>query len=71
MNDLKTKKYIVYPGYVYSQNDGDRHYISFRKLITLYGVHPDECVNADELHPAHNIFGLCPLRPKYDGNYKL
>lgn len=38
------KKYLVIPGIVTSQSDGDRHYIGPMNLIELYGVNPDECL---------------------------
>jgi len=63
------KKYIVYPGWVDSSRDGERHWINARQLMILYGVHPNECLVANELHPAHNVSGLIPLHPRYDGKY--
>lgn len=68
---MTNKKYIIYPGFVTSQWDGERHYINARKLMILYNVHPNECVIADELFPQFNIYGLIPLRPSYSGNYSL
>lgn len=32
------KRYIIHPGYVRSENDGQRHYISAAQLIQLYGL---------------------------------
>lgn len=66
---MSEKKYIVYPGEVISQSDGDKHWIGARQLMILYGVHPNECLDASALHPAHNIYGLIPLRPRSDGKY--
>lgn len=37
-------RYIVLPNFVVSANDGDRHFITGRDLIQLYGVDPRECV---------------------------
>jgi len=37
INVLPPKKYVVYPGYVYSQNDGDRHYLSAEQIMNLHG----------------------------------
>lgn len=67
---MKNKKYIVYPGWVESIKDREWRFISARQLMVLYGVHPNDCVIADELHPAHNIYGMIPLRPSYTGDYK-
>lgn len=38
------KKYLVIPGKVTSQTDGDTHHIGAMRLIELYGVNPDECL---------------------------
>jgi hypothetical protein len=71
-------KYAVYPGYVTSKNDGDRHWIGATELIRLYGVRIEEC---EIYEPApwwpHSYYtwekerlaGLVELRPRYDGNY--
>lgn len=58
--------YIVYPGYVVSRNDGDRHYVSFERLVQLYGVDPKLCIRASH-GPANPK--LIPLQPRYDGQY--
>lgn len=59
-------KYALYPGYVISQHDGDRHYITPEMLASLYQVPMSECVINPE-----STEGLIVLRPRYDGNYKL
>ena len=38
------KEYAIHPGYIISINDGDRHYISFNRLIWLYKVDPKNCI---------------------------
>jgi hypothetical protein len=38
------KKYAVHPGHVTSTWDGERHFVSTRKLIRLHKVNPSECV---------------------------
>lgn len=70
------KKYLVVPGFVTSKTDGDRHFISSRQLMDLYGVVADDCHIAS--HPSHldgfNIGGENPLiilSPRYDGDYTL
>jgi len=73
-------KYSVRPGYVTSIHDGQRHYITARMLMDLYGVKPYECMIFEpakwwqERHfrsaeAAHA--GLIALRPRYDGDYML
>ena len=61
-----TKKYAVYPGFVQSEHDGDRHYINFGELCKLYGVLFSECVNMSFGRSSRN---LIELRPRQDGNY--
>jgi hypothetical protein len=34
----KKGRYVLHPGWVTSVNDGDRHYISADKLMSLYGL---------------------------------
>ena len=38
------KKYAIHPGWIISQYDGQRHWISGPRLIHLYRVNPAECV---------------------------
>lgn len=73
-------KYVIKPGFVTSQTDGQRHYISGMKLVDLYGVDLCECEIfepaqwwptsfwriAEERHK-----GLIELRPSNDGIYEL
>ncbi len=66
-------KYLICPGKIISETDGDEHYISAQRLIELYGVNPEECKIVDSPQSA---FGLkwndyIELRPRTDGNYKL
>lgn len=67
------KKYIVIPGEVRSQNDGDIHFISAQQLIHLYGVDPKECkiVTRGEAE-IRGFFGdWIFLFPRQDGNYTI
>ena len=73
-------KYAVYPGYVTSKSDGDRHYIGPMQLISLYGVDGRECIICepssqwgayDYQRAAQQCLGLIPLKPQYNGNYSL
>ena len=40
-------RYVLHPGYVTSQTDGDQHFIGGPKLARLYGVDIRECVFGD------------------------
>jgi len=70
-------KYCLHPGYIISQNDGDKHYIGARKLARLYGVQLDECyivdtsdrLNLYQMIDPDNVF--THLYPDYKGNYKV
>jgi hypothetical protein len=69
------KKYALYPGYVISQYDGDRHFISASQLAELYGVNFNECVIVDKSRPESMVMrghtsDLIPLFPRMDGKYK-
>jgi len=66
-------RFAVYPGNVVSLNDGDVHYIGFRRLCELYKVQPDECVDATypETRQQYDLSKLIPLRPSRIGNYNL
>lgn len=66
------KKYLCYGGYVTSNYDGDRHYISPFTLPNLYNVPKKECLfltqqNCDGINPDYYI----KLYPRNDGRYKI
>lgn len=67
------KKYAVYPSYVISRNDGDRHFIGFLELCRLYGVNPAECVNMQNWTDPRGTSAerLIQLTVRYDGNYTI
>lgn len=44
MKNFHKKKYLVCPGWVISQTDGNWHYIGAKQLIELYGVKEKECI---------------------------
>lgn len=55
----KTIKYIVRPGYVNSASAGNRHYITGKRLIDLYGVDWRECIienTGKEIRGVHGKF---------------
>ncbi|MCW6598892.1 hypothetical protein [Yersinia ruckeri] len=70
-------KYLVWPGHVRSQVDGDRHYITAMQLISLYRVRPRDCIIAEMLSQKDlNLIrernpGIIDLYPRYNGNYTL
>lgn len=64
------KKYLLCPGYVISQNDGDRHFIGADELARLYGVPMSECSIFDErIQMIRNTDGLIQLHPRSNGDY--
>lgn len=72
------KKYIVNAGYVVSRSDGDKHFITAQKLISLFRVDPHECIIAPKEEHEFAIFErrhprgqYTWLEPRYDGNYEL
>jgi hypothetical protein len=72
-------RYALYPGFVRSQTDGDRHYIGALTLAHLYGVRVQDCIvinpnDADDPSQREKLERarrLVPLVPRYDGNYTL
>lgn len=71
---MKTK-YLVCPGKVRSQSDGEFHHITAGQLITLYKVNTAECNIVDESRK-DSWRGLdwgayIILRPRTDGDYSL
>lgn len=63
-------RYVLHPGYVYSANDGDRHFIGGPRLARLYGVDIRYCVFGD-VPQYSELPGDIHLRPRRDGNYTL
>lgn len=65
-------KYLVYPDYVVSKNDNDKHFISASSLIKLYNVSREECkiiTSESDLNGLKGTFFI--LRPKYNGDYEI
>lgn len=60
-------KNVVHPGWVISQNDGDRHYITGAMLIKLYGLNPAETTICREKLASHDNY--THYYPRYDGKY--
>lgn len=61
------KKYILVPGWITSQTDGDRHFIGASRLAELYGVPMGECVIAGDV--SRKVTALEILRPLNSGRY--
>lgn len=64
-------RYVIHPGYVFSKNDGQRHYINGHQLMRLYGLRPSECVIASPHYGWKAPADVIHLYPRNDGNYKL
>lgn len=73
-------KYVLFPGYVISQTDGDRHYIGPMQLAKLYHVDIQECTIYEPApwwtesyyrSMSIKILGLIKLYPRNDGNYQV
>lgn len=65
-------RYVICPGPIRSQTDGDTHYVGADALMRLYGVRPWECTIYPEndrgwRRPPFSVY----LEPQYDGNYSL
>jgi len=68
-------KYAIWPGYVISKTDGDRHFISAPQLMRLYGVAPHECIVIHDWPEGYAgrreaYDKLIVLSPRSDGNYR-
>ncbi len=69
-------KYFVWPDWVTSVSDGDRHWISADRLIHLYHVDPRDCRVLRPDSPAvDSILRRYPwvpiLRPQANGDYTV
>lgn len=73
-------RYVIVPGVIRSQNDGQLHYVGALALMKLYGVRHDECTVYDHRLAAQSPnysrihrwkLELIQLRPQYRGNYML
>jgi len=65
--------YVLCPGWITSQNDGDQHYIDSLQLARLYGVSLRDCLirpARGSLHSA-DCAGKVFLHPRFDGVYRL
>lgn len=75
--------YLLCPGWVTSQADGQDHYLAAADLARLYGVPMSECVVLPGALAFHSRYtrgqllarvdagDLVALRPRHDGDYRL
>lgn len=63
-------KYLLCPGWVTSQTDGQRHFVGERQLAALYSVPMSQCAVRGRFG-WRLIAGAIELHPRYDGNYTL
>jgi len=64
------KKYIMCPGSIKSNTDGELHYISSEELMVLYGVDPAECLVRGILNfSGVKTMDMVYLYPKPNGVY--
>lgn len=63
-------RYVLHPGYVSSQHDGDLHFIGGPSLARLYGVNIRDCVFGD-VREYREQPGDVHLRPQPNGDYSL
>lgn len=68
--DSDRMRYVLHPGYVTSQHDGDSHFIGGPRLARLYGVDIRQCVFGD-VPEYREQAGDVHLHPRYDGDYAL
>lgn len=62
-------RYVLHPGWVMSDSDGQEHFIGGPRLSRLYGVPLDRCVFGDTLGYRERE-GDVHLEPREDGNYE-
>lgn len=70
-----TVKYVLFPGWVTSTHDGQRHWVSASDLVRLYGVNRAECVEYPfskhlQMHWGWPD-GAKALQPRADGRYQV
>lgn len=62
---MRRIKYVVLPGYIRSDSDGQEHFIGERQLMDLYRVDPRECIVHRYDDPAPIPDDLIPLMPRF------
>lgn len=70
---MPEKRFLLFPTeYMPSAHDVQVHRITFTMLVRLYGLNPQECVNADDPEQTlgRDLKPLIWLKPRYSGDYK-
>jgi len=68
-------KYVICPDYVISAADGQLHWVSEVRLMSLFNLNPKECIIADSRRPEtfrgreRLIESLPNFYPRYGGEY--
>lgn len=69
---MTSQRFVLHPGEVISEADGDRHWIGYHRLIDLYGLNPRHCRCATfSATPGHALYppGAIHLGPRHAGDY--
>jgi hypothetical protein len=67
MTDTK-RRFAIHPGYIWSKNDDQLHYVGVSQLVKLYMLKPDEYIVWDE-HLLYKANEYTHLYPRYNGDY--
>lgn len=67
------RKYVLHPGNITRNSDGQSHYVTAAKLADLYGVSLRDCITdlGDGSHATLTVPGATHLYPRADGDYRL
>lgn len=72
---MSARRYIIHPGYIISEADGDRRYVGFHDLVRLYGFRKSACIFFPTEPARQMALGHKPtdihLFPREDGDYKI
>lgn len=71
---LSRPRYVLCPGHIRSQHDGQSHYVGAGQLARLYGVALRDCVVFDPQRAGtaeHYPPDWTWLGPRFDGRYEL
>lgn len=63
------KRFVIHPDYVLSK-DGQRHYVSYTRLVELYGLPASQCINGVDYRPDGHGRNLLHLYPRHNGDYQ-
>lgn len=66
---MDDRHYVLCPGWVMSNSDGDLHYVGTLRLAQLYGVSLNQCRRFDPTIQYSE--GVIFLRPRSNGDYRL